>query len=71
MIDRNTNVQITDEAIAFAKPMLCEGADSFSLLFSKPKEIQFIDMKFDFELSPDHFIESGIVTGKQIGRAHV
>ena len=23
MIDRNTNVQITDEALAFAKPMLC------------------------------------------------
>ena len=22
MIDRNTNVQITDEALAFAKPML-------------------------------------------------
>ena len=24
MIDRNTNVQITDEALAFAKPMLAE-----------------------------------------------
>lgn len=23
MIDRNTNVQITDEALAFAKPILC------------------------------------------------
>lgn len=23
MIDRNTNVQKTDEALAFAKPMLC------------------------------------------------
>jgi tRNA1(Val) A37 N6-methylase TrmN6 len=26
MIDRNTNVQITDEALAFAKPMLAEVA---------------------------------------------
>jgi hypothetical protein len=26
MIDRNTNVQITDEALAFAKPMLGDGA---------------------------------------------
>ena len=66
MIDRNTNVQITDEAIAFAKPMLCEGADSFSLLFSKPKEIQFIDMKFDFELSPDHFIEWLKAEGEEV-----
>ena len=26
MIDRNTNVQITDEALAFAKPMLAAAA---------------------------------------------
>ena len=31
--------------------------DSISLLFSPPKEIEFLDIKFDFELSADHFIE--------------
>lgn len=33
------------------------GNDSFSILFSEPKEIEFLDIKFDFELSADHFIE--------------
>jgi len=66
MIDRNTNVQITNEALAFAKPMLCEGADSFSLLFSTPKEIEFVDMKFDFELSTDHFIEWLKAEGEEV-----
>lgn len=31
--------------------------DNYSLLFSKSKEIEFLDIKFDFDLSPDHFIE--------------
>ena len=31
--------------------------DNFGLLFSTPKEIEFLDQKFDFEISPDHFIE--------------
>ena len=66
MIDRNTNVQITDETLAFAKPMLCEGADSFSLLFSTPKEIEFVDVKFDFELSTDHFIEWLKAEGEEV-----
>jgi hypothetical protein len=30
---------------------------SFDLLFSPPKEIEFLDKKFDFEINPDHFIE--------------
>jgi hypothetical protein len=32
MIDRNTNVQITDEALAFAKPMLSAGLSRTQLI---------------------------------------
>jgi hypothetical protein len=31
--------------------------NSIDLLLAKPKEIKFIDMEFDFEINPDHFIE--------------
>jgi hypothetical protein len=31
--------------------------NSFGLLFSEPRHIDFLDLKFDFEISPDHFIE--------------
>jgi hypothetical protein len=34
MIDRNTNVQITDEALAFAKPLLAEVAVNLQEIFN-------------------------------------
>ena len=30
---------------------------SLDLLFGTPKKIEFLDIKFDFELNPEHFIE--------------
>lgn len=31
--------------------------DNYGLLFSTPRKIEFLDQKFDFEISPDHFIK--------------
>lgn len=29
----------------------------FGLFFQEPKELQFLDVEFDFKINPDHFIE--------------
>lgn len=50
MIDRNTNVQITDEALAFAKPMLAEV--SFKCC-SKCKLDKSIDLFYNSKINKD------------------
>lgn len=40
--------------------------DSFNLLFSAPKELEFLNIKFDFDISPDHFIKWLELEGEEI-----
>jgi hypothetical protein len=64
---RNTNVDDTTEVLPFAKPMLEDVAvSSFDLLFSKPKELNYINKDFDFEISPAKFIEWLKLEGEEV-----
>jgi hypothetical protein len=40
--------------------------DNFGLLFAQPKQIEFLDIKFDFEISPEHFIEWLKAEGEEV-----
>jgi hypothetical protein len=61
MIDRNTNVQITDEALAFAKPMLGDGAVNLVSLFGYWHLHRVLNDKHYFGFS-DHRIGLSIRT---------
>lgn len=40
--------------------------DSFSLLFTKPIELEYLNQRFDFNISPNHFIEWLKLEGEKV-----